>query len=368
MSEQAYHKLAQILVDHSSKVGPGDRVAIETTTNAQGLVREIYQLVLQRGGYPHILLNLPEQEKILFEYANDEQLTFTPSFQKLVTEQFEVYIRVRADLDPRLLSDVPGSKQALRQKGMALVRNTMLQRGATNALRWVLSQIPTEGYATEAGMSMDEYSDFAFSACHADENTPDPVAYWENIRKQQLKMIESIEGHNQVRLKGANVDLSLSIKGRKFNNSYGLHNMPDGEIYTGPVEDSASGWVKFTYPAIYQGQMVEGVELQFEKGRVISAKAKMGEQLLLAMIASDEGSHYLGEFAIGTNYEINRFTRNILFDEKLGGTFHVALGAGYPETGSRNTSTIHWDMICDMRHDSEIQVDGVSIYRDGRFI
>jgi aminopeptidase len=368
MTEQAYHKLAQILVDHSSKVGPGDRVAIETTTNAQGLVREIYQLVLQRGGYPHILLNLPEQEKILFKYANDEQLTFTPAFQKLVTDQFEVYIRVRADIDPRALSDVPGSKQALRQKGMALVRNTMLQRGASNELRWVLSQIPTEGYATEAGMSMDEYSAFAFSACHADENTPDPVAHWENIRKQQLKMIESIEGHDQVRLKGANVDLTLSIQGRKFNNSYGLHNMPDGEIYTGPVEDSANGWVKFTYPAIYQGQMVEGVELQFEKGRVISAKAKIGEQLLLAMIASDEGSHYMGEFAIGTNYEINRFTRNILFDEKLGGTFHMALGAGYPETGSRNTSTIHWDMICDMRHDSEIQVDGEPIYRDGRFI
>jgi aminopeptidase len=304
----------------------------------------------------------------LFEYANDEQLTFTPAFQKLVTDRFEVYIRVRADLDPRALSNVPGSKQALRQKGMALVRNTMLQRGASNELRWVLSQIPTEGYATEAGMSMDEYSDFAFSACHADENTPDPVAHWENIRKQQLKMIESIEGHDQVRLKGANVDLTLSIKGRIFNNSYGLHNMPDGEIYTGPVEDSANGWVKFTYPAIYQGQMVEGVELQFEKGRVISAKAKVGEQLLLAMIASDEGSHYLGEFAIGTNYEINRFTRNILFDEKLGGTFHMALGAGYPETGSRNTSTIHWDMICDMRHDSEIQVDGETIYRDGRFI
>jgi aminopeptidase len=368
MLEQAYQKLAQILVDHSTKVSSGDRVAIETTTNAQSLVREIYQLVLQRGGYPHILLNLPEQEKLLFEYAADEQLIFTPAFQKLVTDQFEVYIRVRADIDPRALSDVPGVKQSLRQKGMAPVRNAMLQRGATNALRWVLSQVPTEGYAREAGMSLDEYSDFAFSACHADANTPDPVAYWENIRQLQVKMIESLEGHDQVQLKGVNVDLSLSISGRKFNNSYGLHNMPDGEIYTGPVEDSVNGWVKFTYPAIYQGKIVEGVELQFERGRVISAKAKEGQELLLAMIASDEGSHYLGEFAIGTNYEINRFTRNILFDEKLGGTFHMALGAGYPETGSRNTSTIHWDMICDMRQDSEIQVDGTTIYRDGMFI
>ena len=368
MASHSFQKLAQILVDHSTKVKPGDRVAIETTTNAKALVSELYALVLQRGGHPHVLLNLPKQDKLLFKYANDDQLTYTPALQKLVTEQFEVYIRVRADIDPRALSGVPGQKQSLRQKGMAPVRNMMLQRGATNSLRWVLTQIPTAGYAKEAGMDVAEYTDFAFTACHVDEDTSDPVAHWENIRKQQLGMIESIEGHDEVRLIGPNVDLSLSIKGRKFNNSYGLHNMPDGEIYTGPVEDSVNGWVKFTYPAIYQSQVVEGVELKFEKGRVISAKAQVGEQLLLAMIGSDEGSHYLGEFAIGTNYEINRFTRNILFDEKLGGTFHIALGAGYPETGSRNTSTIHWDMICDMRKDSEMRVDGASIYRNGKFI
>lgn len=363
-----YQKLAQVLVDHSTKVKPGDRVAIETTTNAEELVSSIYELVLKRGGQPHLLLHLPDQEKILFANASDNQLTYTPAFQKLVTEKFEAYIRVRADVEPHSLSDVPGIKKSLRQKGLAPVRNQMLQRGATNSLRWVLSQIPTEGYAREAGMSLADYTEFAFSACHVDENTDDPVAHWENIRRQQLGMIERIEGHDEVRLRGPNVDLSLSIKGRKFNNSYGLHNMPDGEIYTGPVEDSVNGWVKFTFPAIHQGQSVEGVELQFERGWVIKAKAKAGEELLLAMIASDEGSHYLGEFAIGTNYEIDRFTKNTLFDEKLGGTFHVALGAGYPETGSRNTSTIHWDMICDLRKDSEILVDGTVIYRDGRFL
>jgi aminopeptidase len=368
MASTPFIKLAQILVDHSTGVKEGDRVAIETTTNAEALVREIYELVLQRGGHPHLILSLPDQEKSFFQYASDDQLAFTPLFQKLVTEQFEAYIRVRADLNPRLLSNVPGQKQSLRQRGMAPVRNAMLQRGATNSLRWVLTQIPTEGYAREAGMSLSEYTEFAFGACHVNENTPDPVLHWENIRKNQLAMIESIQGHSLVRLQGPDVDLSLSVKERKFNNSYGLHNLPDGEIYTGPVEDSVKGWVKFTYPAIYQGQAVEGVELQFENGRVISAKARVGEQLLLAMIASDEGSHYLGEFAIGTNYEINRFTRNILFDEKFGGSFHIALGAGYPETGSRNTSSIHWDMICDMRSDSEISVDGTVIYRNGKFI
>jgi aminopeptidase len=355
-------------VDHSTSVKPGDRVAIDTTSNAETLVNEIYKLVLQRSGHPHVLLNLPEQDTLLFKYGNEDQLTSTPTFQKLVTEQFEVYIRVRAEIDPRALSGVSPHKQSLRQKGMAPVRNTMIKRGAENKLRWVLTQFPTEGYAREAGMSLAEYTKFVLSACHADENTPEPVAHWEKVRKQQLKMVKSIEGHDKVKLTGPYVDLNLSVKGRKFNNSYGQHNMPDGEIYTGPVEESVNGWVKFTYPAIYQGQVVEGVELKFENGRVISAKAKVGEQFLITMIGSDEGSHYLGEFAIGTNYEINRFTRNILFDEKLGGTFHIALGVGYPETGSRNTSTIHWDMICDMRKDAEMSVDGVVIYREGKFI
>jgi aminopeptidase len=368
MGAYPYLKLAQILVDHSTSVQPGDRVAIETTTNASEIVGHIYELVLQRGGHPHILLNLPEQEKMFFKYANDDQLTYAPAFQKLVTDQFEVYIRVRADIDPLGLKDVPAQRQTLRQKGMAPVRNRMIQRGADNSLRWVLTQFPTEGYAREAGMSLADYTNFLLSACHADEKTADPVKHWDFVRLQQSRMIESIQGHDQIKLSGPNVDLSLSVKGRKFNNSYGKHNLPDGEIYTGPVEDSVNGWVRFTYPAIYQGQGVEGVELRFEKGRVVSAKAKVGEELLLAMVNSDEGSHYLGEFAIGTNFEIDRFTRNILFDEKLGGTFHMALGAGYPETGSKNTSTIHWDMICDMRIDSEISADGNVVYRNGKFI
>ena len=368
MNEQPIKKLAQVLVDHSARVQPGDRVAIETTTNAEPVARELYELVLLRGGHPHLLLNLPEQDKILFKHASDHQLSYTPAFQKLVTDQFEVYIRVRADVDPSGLSGIPPQKQALRQKGMAPVRNSMLQRGATDSLRWTLTQVPTEGYAREAGMSFDDYSSFVYSACHVDDQTADPVAHWESIRLHQGRMIDSIQGHDEVKLLGPHVDLTLSVKGRKFNNSYGLHNMPDGEIYTGPVEESVNGWVKFTYPAIHQGQVVEGVELSFENGRVARAQAAVGEAYLQAMLETDAGARYLGEFAIGTNYEINRFTRNILFDEKLGGTFHLALGAGYPETGSRNTSAIHWDMICDMRQDSEIRVDGVAVYRDGRFI
>jgi aminopeptidase len=367
MTDTRIQKLATILVDHSTHVSPGDRVAIETTTNAEPLVRAIYELVLQRGGHPHLLLRLPDEDQIFFQYANEAQLDFTPSFQKLVTEQFEVYIRVRADVNTRALAGVDPARQARWQKGQAPIRSTMIRRGGDKSLRWALTQFPTEAYAREAGMTLQEYQNFVYGACHADKDTEDPVAFWREIEEKQRAIVQRIEGHDKVKLIGPNVDLNLSIKGRKFRNSSGQHNMPDGEIYTGPVEDSVNGWVHFTYPAVYQGRMVENIEMTFEKGRVLKASAEVGEDFLLKMIESDVGSHYLGEFAIGTNFEINRFTRNILFDEKLGGTFHMALGMGYPETGSLNTSMIHWDFICDMRQDSEIRVDGVVIYRDGQF-
>jgi aminopeptidase len=220
----------------------------------------------------------------------------------------------------------------------------------------------------EAEMGFEEYQDFVFRAMHADVDTPDPVAYWQGIEKEQQGIIDRLQGHDLVELRGPNVELSLSIKGRKFDNASGKYNLPDGEVYTGPVEDSANGWVCYTYPAVYQGRVVEGVELRFESGKVVKATAKKNEDFLLQMLDTDPGARYLGEFAIGTNYQIDRFTRNILFDEKIGGSFHMAVGAGYPETGSQNKSIIHWDMICDMRQDSEIRVDGEVVYRNGKFV
>ncbi len=368
MTDPRIEKLAKIVVDHSAYVSPGDLVAIESTINAEPLIRAVYELVLQRGGHPHLLLRLPDEDELFFANANDSQLDFTPTFQRTVTEQFDVYLRIRAENNPRALTNVAPERQARWQKAQSPIRSQMIRRGGDKTLRWVLTLFPTEGYAKEAGMEFKKYEDFVYNACHANEATPDPVAFWENIEKEQAEIVNRIEGHDKVKLMGPNVDLSLSIKGRKFRNSSGQHNMPDGEIYTGPVESSVNGWVKFTYPAVSQGRIVEGVELTFEKGRVVNATADKGQEFLLTMLETDVGARYLGEFAIGTNFEINRFTRNILFDEKLGGTFHVALGMGYPETGSLNTSIIHWDMICDMRKDSEIRVDGVVFYRDGKFV
>jgi len=366
MADVRIEKLADILVDHSTRIQPGDRVAIEATTAARPLVSALYARILERGGHPHLLLDLPEQDELLYEFGKNEQLDFIPTFRRLAYDQFESRIRIASMTNTRALSAVDPARQKRRQKALSPILEAQMRRGADRSFKWVSTLYPTEGYAMEAEMSLKNFEDFVFHACHADESNP--VEFWTQTEKNQRKMIERIEGHSQVILRGPNVDLSLSIKGRKFINGAGLNNMPDGEIYTGPVEDSANGFIHFDFPAIYNGVMVEGVELTFSNGKVTQASAKKNQAFLHEMLESDAGARYVGEFAIGTNNEINRFLHNILFDEKIGGTFHMALGAGYPESGSKNKSIIHWDMICGMQKDAEIIVDGEVIYKNGKFI
>ncbi len=366
MSDARLEKFAQVLVEYSARIKPGDRVLLEATTAAEPLVRALYSRILEAGGHPQVLLEFPDQQELFFSEANNEQLDFVPPFLKMAYDTFESRIRIHSQTNPRALGSVDPGKMGRRQKASQSILEAQMRRGATGELKWVTTLFPTEGYAVEAGMSLRSYEDFVYRACHANES--DPVAFWKKVESEQEAFVQRMKGHNLVTLTGPNVDLSLSIKGRAFLNSCGTHNMPDGEIYTGPVEDSVSGWVKFTYPAIYNGVAVEGIELTFDKGRVSTAKAEKNQNYLLEMLNSDAGSRYLGEFAIGTNFEIDKFTGNILFDEKIGGSFHMALGAGYPETGSKNKSVIHWDMICDMRQDAEIAVDGEVIYRNGKFV
>lgn len=368
MADQRVEKMARVLVDYSVAIQPGDKVMIEATTMAEPLVRAVYERVLQCGGHPHILFTLPDQDEIFYKNAKDAQLDFSPVFHKLAAEQFGARIRIYSEANTRALSHVDPAKMTRRQKTLFEIQQTILNRAGEGKLRWISTQFPTTAYAMEANMGIQEYADFLFSACHVDDGTPDPIAYWKEIEKNQRKYVDYMNGHDKVELHGPNVDLKLSIKGRTFLNSCGKHNLPDGEIYTGPVEDSAEGWVKYTYPAIYAGRAVEGVELQFREGRVVDARSQSGQDVLLQMIDSDPRARYLGEFAIGTNFQIDKFTHNILFDEKIGGTFHLALGSGYPETGSKNVSKIHWDMICDMRKDAEIRVDGELIYKNGSFV
>jgi aminopeptidase len=366
VSDPRVERFARILVDYSANLKPGERVLIEATTAAEPLVRALYTRALEVGAHPHVQMEPADFAEIFFEKAGDAQLDFPPTFQKLAYETFESRIRVHSQMNPRGMAGVDPAKLARRQKAGASILETQMRRGATGELKWVTTLFPTSGYAVEAGLGSRAYEDFVYRACHANEE--DPVAYWKKVEAEQARMIQAIQGRSLVALRGPNVDLTLSVKGRTFNNSCGRHNMPDGEIYTGPVEESVNGWVKFTYPAIFNGVAVDGIELTFTNGKVTAAKAEKNQAFLFSMLESDAGARYLGEFAIGTNFEINKFTGNILFDEKIGGSFHMALGAGYPETGSKNKSVIHWDMICDMRQDAEIAVDGDVIYRNGQFV
>ena len=371
MSDPRVAKFAKILVEHSARIEPGDRVLIEATTAAEPLVRELYIQILEKGGHPHPMIGFPGmvpfiQDDIYLTYAQNAQLDFIPTFYKIAYDQFESRIRIHSATNTRAATNLDPVKAQRRGKAISTITQSQMRRGAEGVFKWVTTLYPTDAYAQDAGMSLRQYEDFFFGAVHAIED--DPIAYWKGTAAAQQKAIDWLAGRNQVVMRGPNVDLTLSIMGRTFINSTGTSNMPDGEIFTGPVEDSVNGWVKFTYPAIYEGVAVEGAELTFIRGRVEQAKAEKNQNFLIKMLESDSGSRYLGEYAIGTNSDINRFTGHILFDEKIGGTFHMALGAGYPETGSHNKSAIHWDMICDLRTDSEILVDGELFYKNGKFV
>lgn len=366
MADPRVERLASVLVRYSTSIEPGDLVMLRGMPEAAPLLLAVYEEVLRAGGHPHLMLGLPGMEEAFYRLASDEQLEFISLLQRLVVEQFDATIGIRSDNNTRELSGVDPARQRQHSKAMTPIMKTYMERGASGALKWVGTQYPTAAYAQEADMSLREYEDFVYAACYCDQE--DPVARWQEVHDVQQRLVDWLKGKKEVRVKGPNADLTLSIEGRTFVNSDGHHNMPCGEIFTGPVEDSARGWIRFTYPAITGGREVEGIELWFEDGRVVKATARKNQEYLLEMLDTDPGARYLGEFAIGTNEGIQRFTKNILFDEKIGGSIHLAVGTGYPETGSRNESAIHWDMICDMRDGGEIEVDGERFYHAGKFM
>jgi len=366
MADPRIENFARILVDYSTRIVPGDRVFIETSTEGLPLLEELYRQIVARGGLPYLQMTFPEQGEIIFQNSSIEQARHKNELMAYAYENFEARIRIWAEANVKALSGVDPKKQSAHAEANAPILKAQFERGAADKFNWVTTLFPTRAYAQQAGMGFEEYASFVYKAIHALEK--DPVPYWNQVKKDQDKYVEAMNGHDKVQLRGPNVDLTLSIKGRTFVNSFGRHNMPDGEIFTGPVEDSLNGWVRYTYPALHEGVAVEGVELQFKDGKVVKATARAQEEHLKQQLATDAGASYVGEFAIGLNKDIDRFTGHILFDEKIGGSFHMALGAGYPETGSKNNSAIHWDMICDLRQDSEILVDGEVFYKNGIFV
>ncbi|HSO27096.1 MAG TPA: aminopeptidase [Anaerolineales bacterium] len=358
--------LAQILVNYSIDVQKNDWVLIWSSIQALDLALEVQRYVLRAGGNPTMMFEDEAEQEVLFREGSDAQIQWVSPLTKQLIKEVDALIRLKATTNTRALNGVDPKKQKLYQQARQEFMQTYMQRAATGDLRWVLTQYPCPAYAQEADMSLKEFEDFVYAAVFADQ--PDPIAHWRAIHDEQQRLIDWLKGKKHVHARGPNSDLQLSIADRVWINSDGHKNMPSGEIYTGPVEDSANGWVRFTYPAISNGRSVEGVALTFKDGKVVDASAEKNEAFLLEMLDSDPGARYLGEFAIGTNYGIQRFTKSILYDEKIGGSMHMAVGAGYPETGSKNVSSIHWDFICDMRDDSEILVDGELFYKNGKFM
>jgi aminopeptidase len=357
--------LAQILVRYSTRVGKDDVCVIQSTTPAEVLVQAVYEEVLRAGGLPILQVSTEGAQAAFFDLATDTQLDWVPPTSEWIAENADVRIGIMADVNARELSSTDPKKQARVSKARQGLMESTMRRSAAGEHRWALTLFPTHAYASEAGMSLRDYEDFYYAACLATDG--EPVTAWERQSEEVKRLSGWIEGKEEVRVTAPGTDITLGVAGRTWIPCYGEHNMPDGEFFTGPVEDSVNGEISFSFPASYGGRTVSGVRLRFEDGKVVDATAEDGEDLLVEMLDTDEGARRLGEIGIGTNYGIATGTKEILLDEKIGGTVHLAIGMSYPETGGANASAVHWDMVCDLRSGGALVVDGVELQRDGRF-
>ena len=365
MKDPRVEALARVLVRYSTEVSEGDVCTIEGETAAEPLLQAVYEEVLRAGGRPIVQMQMEGQAAAYFKHASDEQLDWIPPTAEWAVENADVRIAVMAKANTRDLSQVPPERQTRRQRAMEPLMKTAMKRSAEGDYRWALTLFPTHAYASAAELSLADYEDFYYGACLATE--ADPVEAWRRQSQEVERLRDWIQGREEVRVSGPGTDLRLGIGGRTFIAADGRHNMPDGEFFTGPVEDSAEGEVTFHLASAVAGREVSGVRFRFEGGKVVDATAERGEEFLVQMLDTDDGARRLGELGIGTNYGIERGTKEILLDEKIGGTVHLAVGKSYPETGGVNESAVHWDMICDLRRGGRIEVDGELLQEDGKF-
>ncbi|MEA1976567.1 MAG: aminopeptidase [Chloroflexota bacterium] len=368
MSDLRISNLAKLLVHYSTKVQQGDKVLIwgfPLEPIAAPLVTEVFREVLKAGGHPHYFVDLEDITYYFLAEASDAQLLEPNMLINYASKEMDVDIRLTCSSNLLRHTNIDPVKLKLVRQASSEIIDRLFTRAAEGDLRWVATRYPCQSSAQAAEMSLPEYQDFYYCATHANSN--DAIEKWKELGKEQERLVTWLKGKDHVHLEGDGIDLTMSVKDRTFINCCGLVNMPDGEIFTGPVEETVEGKVKFSYPCIYAGIEVDGVELVFEKGKVVKASAEKNEEYLLETIDTDSGASFVGELGIGTNYQIDKFTRNMLFDEKIGGTIHLALGRGYPESGSRNKSAIHWDLLADMKDGGKITVDGEVFYESGQF-
>src|SRR5262245_62101954 len=366
MRDPRLEKLADVLVNYSVGVKAGQLVRIASPLAAEPLVVEICRKVIAAGGHPHVRMSPEELSEIMLKHANDEQLKYINPVNLFEYEKMDCSIGIWAESNTRLLTNCDPKRQSLAQLARKPLLDLFLKRAADGKLKWTGTQFPTQASAQDADMSLSEYEDFVFAAGMLDR--PDPVAAWKQVSQRQQKLVDHLNGKKDYHVVAANgTDVRMSVAGMTWINCDGHENFPDGEVFTGPVLDSVNGQINFSFPAVHHGREVMDVKLTFKNGKVIEASASKGLDYLIGMLDTDAGSRFLGECAIGTNYDITNYTRNTLFDEKIGGTVHFALGAGYPETGNTNESGLHWDMVVDLRKGGYVEIDGEKINIDGKF-
>jgi aminopeptidase len=333
---------------------------VRSTTLAAPLLLALHEALLEREAWPLIRAALPGADEVFWRAARDRHLDTFPPSELAEAEGTDASVRIQAPENTRALAGADGERMARAARARAAVREAALRR------RWCVTLWPTAAGAQEARMATGDFAAFVEQALFLDRD--DPAAAWRELRDFQARLADRLSRAGELRIEAEGTDLRLNVEGRTWINSDGKRNMPSGEVFTGPHEDSAEGRIRYTIPSGPGGVEVEGIELEFREGRVVAARAERGGEYLKATLATDEGASRLGEIGIGTNFGIDRPIGAILFDEKIGGTVHLAVGRSYPETGGTNESAVHWDMICDLRQGGRLSADGEVLQQDGRFL
>jgi aminopeptidase len=362
-----YDALAELVLDHSLRLQPGDVLRIEGDAAAAApLVVPLHREAIKRGAHAYTALDLAGLKEVLVEHGSDEQLAFVSPMELREMDAIDASITVWSETNTRSFTRADPNR---RQRQLTAQRQVAIRRRdriASGEHRWCGTLSPTEGHAQDADMSLEDYEDFVFRACHVLDD--DPLEHWRQVGERLQARAEELDSVRELRIVGEDTDLTVVVEGRTWRPAYGRQNVPDGEVYTSPVETGVNGTIRFGFPAVFGGREIDDARLVLENGRVVAAEAAGGEDYLRSLLELDEGASGVGEIAFGLNYEIDRFTRNILFDEKIGGTMHMALGMGFEALGGQNRSALHLDLICDLRREGEVYADGELVWRNGQFL
>ncbi|MCW8966203.1 MAG: aminopeptidase [Candidatus Pacearchaeota archaeon] len=348
-------KLAQQTIKHSVFVKPGEKVVISGGSEAIPFICELYKAVILAKAHPIVRIHLPDISDFFYKHANKEQIERFPKELMELAKTADKWIGIQSDTNTKELTNCNSKKITARRKVVHTISEYVCNE--KDKIRRCTIIYPVHALAQDAEMSLNEYENFVYNACLQD---------WKKLEKQMKKILSKFKKNSKVHLIGNGINLKFKVHGEKGVYDNGEENMPGGEIFMAPIRESLNGWIKFDYPAIESGKEVTDILLKFENGKVVESSASKNEDFLKEMLSTDENASYVGEFGIGCNPKITKFTKNLLFDEKIGGTIHLALGAAYKENGGGNDSAIHWDIVKDMKN-AKIVVDGKIIQENGKW-